>query len=76
MLDHYGLKEFDPQVLNRTVELQGKNLEKIIRATESAVLRLLDRTSVVIWGKQASLAKYGYSRDGRPDEGQVNIGVA
>ena len=85
VLDHYGLEGFDPRALNRTVELLGQNREKIIVAMQDAVLRLLDLpstdilldwTSVVVWGKQTSLAKYGYSRDGRPDERQVTIGVA
>ena len=85
VLDHYHLKEFDPRALNRTVELLGQNRDKIVVALQDAVLHmldlphtdvLLDWTSVVVWGKQTSLAKFGYSRDGRPDERQVTIGVA
>jgi transposase len=67
------------------VELLGQNRERIIVALQNAILKmldlqhtdvLLDWTSVVVWGKQMSMAKRGYSRDGRPDERQVTIGVA
>ncbi len=36
----------------------------------------MDWTSIVYYGDMASLAKYGYSRDHRPDKKQVTLGVA
>lgn len=37
---------------------------------------LMDWTSIVYYGDMASLAKFGYSRDHRPDKKQVTLGVA
>jgi transposase len=37
---------------------------------------LMDWTSIVYYGDMTSLARYGYSRDHRPDKKQVTLGVA
>jgi transposase len=85
VLEQYQLKKFDQRTLYRAVELLGQHRDRIIVALQDAMLRLLDLpntdilldwTSVVVWGRQAALAKRGYSRDGRPEERQVTIGVA
>lgn len=63
----------------------GRNRESIILEVQDRVLKLLDLprtdilmdwTSVVYYGELPSLAKYGYSRDHRPDKKQVTLGVA
>jgi len=85
VLEQYQLKKFDQRALYRAVELLGQHRDRIMEALQDAMLRLLDLpntdvlldwTSVVVWGRQASLAKRGYSRDGRLEERQVTIGVA
>lgn len=35
----------------------------------------MDWTSIVLHGSEASLGKYGYSRDHRPDKKQITVGV-
>ena len=85
MLDHYELRSFNVKTLYRAVETIGRNRERIVRELQDAVLKLLDLprtdvlmdwTSIVYYGDLASLAKYGYSRDHRPDKKQVTLGVA
>jgi transposase len=85
VLDHYGLDGFNTRALNRTVELLGQHREKIIVALQDAMLRmldlpntdvLLDWTSVVVWGRDVSYAKFGHSKGEHPEEQQINIGVA
>jgi transposase len=58
------------------VELLDHNRERIIHAFQDAVLELLDWRSIVYYGDMAKLAKYGYSRDHRPDERQLTLGAA
>lgn len=83
--EHYELPEFHVKTLYRAVETLGRNRESIVRELQDRVLKLLnlettnilmDWTSVVYYGDLASLAKYGYSRDHRPDKKQVTLGVA
>ena len=82
---HYELREFNVKTLYRAVETLGRNREPIVRKLQDRVLKLLgcestdvlmDWTSIVYYGDMASLAKYGYSRDHRPDKKQVTLGVA
>ena len=83
--EHYELPEFNVKTLYRAVETLGQNREHIVRELQDAVLKLLklpstdivmDWTSIVYYGDMASLARYGYSRDHRPDKKQVTLGVA
>jgi len=83
--EHYELREFNVKTLYRAVETLGRNRERIVRELQDRVLKLLgcestdvlmDWTSIVYYGDMASLAKYGYSRDHRPDKKQVMLGVA
>jgi len=84
VLDHYGIKAFDPKTLYRAMELLGRNREHIIRALQDGVLELLgrpktdvflDRTSIVYYGDMAKLAKYGYSYDHHPGERHLTLGA-
>jgi transposase len=36
----------------------------------------MDWTSFVLWGTKAELARYGYSRDHRPDKKQITVGIS
>ncbi|WP_019176632.1 IS1634 family transposase [Methanomassiliicoccus luminyensis] len=83
--EHYELPPFNVKTLYRAVETLGRNRERIVRELQDRVLKLLDLettdilmdwTSIVYYGDMASLAKYGYSRDHRPDKKQVTLGVA
>ena len=83
--EHYELREVKVKTLYRAVETHGRNRERIVRELQDRVLKLLnvpktdvlmDWTSIVYYGDLASLAKYGYSRDHRPDKKQVTLGVA
>ena len=83
--EHYELPEFNVKTLYRAVETLGRNRETIVRELQDRVLKLLklpstdivmDWTSIVYYGDMTSLARYGYSRDHRPDKKQVTLGVA
>jgi transposase len=82
--EHYELREFNVKTLYRAVETLGRNRERIVQELQDRVLKLLGResmdvlmdwTSIVYYGDMAELAKYGYSRDHRPDKKQVTLGV-
>ena len=83
--EHYELPSFNVRTLYRAVEVVGRERERIVRELQDRVLKLLrlpstdvlmDWTSIVYYGDLASLARYGYSRDHRPDKKQVTLGVA
>jgi transposase len=85
ILEHYEIDPFVPKTLYRTVEMVGQNRGRIIYALQDRVLKLLggpktdillDWTSIVYYGDMAKLAKYGFSRDHRPDERQFTLGAA
>jgi transposase len=85
VLDHYELKKFNAKALYRAIELLGQNRERIILELQDAVLQLcdlpstdivMDWTSLVYFGDEPKLAKYGYSRDHQPGERQITVGVA
>ena len=85
MREHYELPKFNVKTLYRAVETLGRNRETIVRELQDRVLKLLDLpstdvlmdwTSIVYYGDMTSLARYGYSRDHRPDKKQVTLGVA
>lgn len=83
--EHYELPPFNVKTLYRAVEVLGRNRERIVRELQDRVLKLLDLPStdvimdwisIVYYGDMASLARYSYSRDHRPDKKQVTLGVA
>lgn len=85
VLSEFALKGFEERTLFRLLENIGANYEEIIYSLQSVLFSSydfshtdtnLDWTSLVLWGTQAELGKYGYSRDRRPDKKQITIGVA
>ncbi len=83
--EHYELREFNVKTLYRAIETLGQNRESIVRELQDRVLKLLnlettdvlmDWTSILYYGDMAKLAKFGYSRDHRPDKRQVTLGIA
>lgn len=85
VLEHYGLKRFNSKALYRAIELMGQNRERIILELQDRVLQLcdlpstdivMDWTSLVYFGDEPKLAKFGYSRDHQPGERQITLGVA
>lgn len=85
VLSEFSLKKFEERTLFRLLENIGANYEEIIYSLQDVLFRTydfmhtdtnLDWTSLVLWGTQAELGKYGYSRDHRPDKKQITIGIA
>lgn len=83
--EHFGLPEFDVRGLYRAVEILGENREHVITHFRRTFLSMygpemtnmvFDWSSLVYFGSEPDLAMRGYSRDGRPEECQVTIGVA
>ena len=84
VLTEFALRGFEERTLFRLLEVLGRNYEEIIVDLQDVLFELyefphtdanLDWTSLVLWGKQASLGEYGYSRDYRPDKKQVTVGL-
>ena len=85
VLSHFGLIEFNELALFRLLEKIGGNYEEIIFSIQDALFQNydfphtntnLDWTSFILWGQHAEIAKYGYSRDHRPDKKQITVGIA
>jgi transposase len=84
VLEHYRLRPFNPRALYRAVELLGRNRERIVMELQDRILRLcdlpstdvvMDWTSLVYYGDEPRLARYGYSRDHQSGERQLTLGV-
>lgn len=85
VLSEFSLKKFEERTLFRLLNIIGVNYEEIIYSLQTTLFNRyefphtdtnLDWTSIVLWGTQAELGKYGYSRDHRPDKKQITIGLA
>lgn len=85
VLSRYRLKPFEERTLFRVLEIVGKNSEEIIFDIQNILFEKygfehtninMDWTSLVLYGSKATLGKYGYSRDHRPDKKQITLGVA
>ena len=85
VLSTFELEAFEERTLFRLLETIGEHYEEIIFAIQDIVFSIydfphtdtnLDWTSLVLWGKQAALGEYGYSRDHRPDKKQITVGIA
>jgi transposase len=85
ILEILNLKSFHEKVLYRTLEILGRNKEKILSDILSSLFSVygfeetdinLDWTSIVLHGTKSELGKYGYSRDHRPDKLQITVGVS
>jgi len=83
--EHLNIPEFDVRGLYRAVETLGENREAIITHFRKGFLKMygpemtdtiFDWTSLVYFGDKAELAERGYSRDGRPEECQIMIGIS
>jgi transposase len=85
VLQEFGLKSFEQKTLYRAIETVGENYSEIILDLQDVLFETydfehtdvnMDWSSLIIWGDKAKLAKYGYSRDHRPDKKQITFGIA
>lgn len=75
-----GLEEVDEDELYRALDLLGAAqpaIEKALarRHLKDGMLVLYDVTSSYLEGRCCALARFGYSRDGRPDRPQIVFGL-
>jgi len=84
VLDEFGLNSFEQKTLYRAIELIGKNYQEVILDLQDELFSQydfshtdvnMDWSSLILWGDKANLAKYGYSRDHRPDKKQITFGI-
>lgn len=84
VLNEFGLKSFEQKTLYRAIETIGKNYQEIILDLQDILFSQydfehtdvnMDWSSLILWGDKSKLAKYGYSRDHRPDKKQITFGV-
>jgi len=84
VLDEFGLKPFEQKTLYRAIETIGENYQEVILDLQDVLFSQyefehtdinMDWSSLILWGDKANLAKYGYSRDHRPDKKQITFGV-
>lgn len=84
-LKEIDLKPFIEKTLYRDVEDLGKNFYSSIHYVNRQLASIynfekerinIDWSSITLFGETCSLAKYGFSKDHRPDKKQINIGVA
>lgn len=84
VLREFGLQSFEQKTLYRAVETVGENYQEIILDLQDILFDQydfehtdvnMDWSSLILWGDKANLAKYGYSRDHRPDKKQVTFGI-
>ena len=84
VLKEFGLKSFEQKTLYRAIETIGENYQEVILDLQDVLFSLYDFThtdinmdwsSLILWGNKANLAKYGYSRDHRPDKKQITFGI-
>jgi len=85
VLEEFSLKPFEQRTLFRAIETIGKNYDEVILNLQDELFSHydfshtdinMDWSSLILWGDKASLGKYGYSRDHRPDKKQITFGVA
>lgn len=84
VLNEFDLKSFEKKTLYRAIETMGKNYQEIILDLQDILFSQynfehtdvnMDWSSLILWGDKAKLAKYGYSRDHRPDKKQITFGI-
>ncbi|MBU0471787.1 MAG: IS1634 family transposase [Nanoarchaeota archaeon] len=85
VLEEFGLKSFEQKTLYRAIETIGENYQEVILDLQDILFSQYDFThtdinmdwsSLILWGDKASLARFGYSRDHRPDKKQITFGVS
>jgi len=84
VLKEFNLKYFEQKTLYRAIDVIGANYQEVILDLQDVLFSQydfehtdinMDWSSLVLWGKKANLAKYGYSRDHRPDKKQITFGI-
>jgi transposase len=84
VLEEFDLNTFEQKTLYRAIETIGENYQEVILDLQDILFSLydfkhtdinMDWSSLILWGVKANLAKYGYSRDYRPDKKQITFGV-
>ena len=84
VLDEFDLTSFEQKTLYRAIETIGENYQEVILDLQDILFSLydfdctdinMDWSSLILWGDKANLAKYGYSRDHRPDKKQITFGI-
>ena len=85
VLNTFNLEPFEQRTLYRTLEIIGENREEILADIQDVLFDIydfehtdinMDWTSFVLYGNKCPIAKYGYSRDHRPDKMQFTVGFA
>jgi transposase len=85
ILEILNLENFHERVLYRTLEILGRNKDKILSDILGNLFSVygfeetdinLDWTSIVLHGTKSKLGKFGYSRDHRPDKLQITVRVS
>ena len=85
ILEFFSLKQFEERTLFRCFETLGENFEEILCKLRSTIFKTytfphtnvnLDWTNFILWGLNAELGEFGYSKQHRHDKKQVNIGIA
>lgn len=85
VLSEFELESFEQRTLFRAIETIGANYHEVILDLQDILFSQydfdttdvnLDWSSLILWGIKASLGKYGYSRDHRPDKKQITFGIA
>ena len=84
VLEEFNITSFEQKTLYRAIETIGKNYQEIILDLQDILFSRydfehtdinMDWSSLILWGNKANLAKYGYSRDHRPDKKQITFGI-
>ena len=85
VLEEFNLKYFEQKTLYRALEIVGANYQEVILDLQDVLFLQydfshtdinMDWSSLIVWGNKAKLAKYGYSRDHRPDKKQITFGIS
>lgn len=84
VLDGFDLKSFEQKTLYRAIETIGENYQEVVLDLQDILFSQygfdctdvnMDWSSLIMWGVKANLAKYGYSREHRPDKKQITFGI-
>ena len=85
VLEVFDLESFEERTLYRVLEKVGDNYEEIMSNIQDSIFDKfdfehtdvnIDWTSLLLHGDKCAMARYGYSKDHRPDKKQINIGVS
>jgi transposase len=84
VLQEFSLRSFEQKTLYRAIEIVGENYQEVILDLQDILFNQydfehtdinMDWSSLILWGDKAKIAKYGYSRDHRPDKKQITFGI-